>query len=171
MSSIILSLQKKNAARPKHRYKSEAMRIVELDFAKGVLITLMVIGHFTPLKELYLAANKWVYVFHMPAFLIISGYLLNVGKSRTDFLLRIRNLVVPYVAFSTVYFVASHFLSTLLAANHNVTFDIGSFLRTIFFSPTGTYWYLHTLIISSVIWYLADKIRLNNWSTLVIGGG
>lgn len=168
--SIISSSQEQNDTRSRCEDKSEKMRITEIDFAKGVLITLMVIGHLTPLKDLYLTANKWVYAFHMSGFLIISGYLFNTRKSHGDFLRRIRNLAVPYVVFSTVYLVASHFLGALLSANHDYTFGIKSFIKAIFVSPAGIYWYLHTLIISSVVWYATDKMRLNDWFTLVIGG-
>ena len=48
-----------------------SMRLVWVDWAKAILIYLMVVGHCFPVSW----ENKLIYAFHMPAFFIISGYL------------------------------------------------------------------------------------------------
>lgn len=52
-------------------------RIDWVDFAKGVSIIFVVLGHAISSKlDLY----KLIYVFHMPFFFIMAGYLLNLDK-------------------------------------------------------------------------------------------
>ncbi len=55
----------------------------ELDFTKGILITLMVIFHLNDFVNNYIKLTQWTYAFHMSCFLLISGYLLNVNKNKT----------------------------------------------------------------------------------------
>lgn len=48
-----------------------AKRIIWIDWAKAILIYLMVVGHCLPVKW----QGTLIYAFHMPAFFVISGYL------------------------------------------------------------------------------------------------
>ena len=51
-------------------------RLNYLDYAKGIGILLVVLGH------IYNNSVKlWIYSFHMPLFFIISGYLLEYNKT------------------------------------------------------------------------------------------
>ena len=59
---------------------STKLRSSELDFVKGVLITLMVLFHLSYFVERHVALTEWVYTFHMSGFLVISGLLFNVEK-------------------------------------------------------------------------------------------
>ena len=52
----------------------------ELDFLKFVFITLMIAFHLTYIGDTYPVAKQLVYTFHMPGFLLVSGYLFNVNK-------------------------------------------------------------------------------------------
>lgn len=78
------------------------------DNAKYLAILLVAMGHsWEPLKDgnrflqsLYLV----VYTFHMPAFIIISGYFSRSFDMRPDRLKRlITGVVVPYIVFETAY--------------------------------------------------------------------
>lgn len=55
-------------------------RIDELDFLKGVLIILMISFHLVYFSELHPYVKQVVYTFHMPGFLMMSGFLMNVSK-------------------------------------------------------------------------------------------
>lgn len=57
-------------------------RIIELDFVKGILISLMVLFHLTLFTTAYGYLTQWVYSFHMSGFLLISGYLQNVNRTK-----------------------------------------------------------------------------------------
>ncbi|MGW0915902.1 acyltransferase family protein [Streptomyces sp. NPDC002784] len=78
------------------------------DNAKFLAIVLVAVGHaWEPLKGdsrilegLYMA----VYAFHMPAFIIISGYFSRSFDMRPDRLRRlITGVAVPYIVFETAY--------------------------------------------------------------------
>ena len=55
-------------------------RIDEIDFLKGCLIVLVISFHLVYIGDLHPYAKRVVYTFHMPGFLFISGYLMNVHR-------------------------------------------------------------------------------------------
>ncbi|MFH8404984.1 acyltransferase family protein [Streptomyces sp. NPDC018019] len=78
------------------------------DNAKYLAIVLVAMGHsWEPLTGQSRAAGALymtVYAFHMPAFIIISGYFSRSSDLRPDRLRRlITGVVVPYVVFETAY--------------------------------------------------------------------
>ncbi|MGH3731260.1 MAG: acyltransferase family protein [Micromonosporaceae bacterium] len=78
-----------------------------LDNAKILLITLVVIGHAvepTDHGRLGSTAYVWIYLFHMPAFVLICGYLsksFDGSRHRIDKLLS--TVAAPYLIFWTLY--------------------------------------------------------------------
>lgn len=75
-------------------------RIWEIDFIKGVLIILMVMFHLTG-QNPYLSMT--VYLFHMPIFLLISGYMANMNKSLPLFFRSLMQIFLPLVWFTIIY--------------------------------------------------------------------
>ncbi|WP_425589091.1 acyltransferase family protein [Streptomyces similanensis] len=78
------------------------------DNAKYLAIVLVAVGHSWATIEngsrTLSAAYDVVYVFHMPAFIIISGYFSRNFDSRPDRMKRlITGVAVPYVIFETAY--------------------------------------------------------------------
>ncbi len=82
-----------------------------------VLIYLMVVGHFHP----PLVQSKFFYVFHMPAFFIISGYLYRPHDWRRT----IVSLMMPVVVFS----VFNLFFQILIALLKTGSYDYSDLLR------------------------------------------
>ncbi|MFC7327615.1 acyltransferase family protein [Marinactinospora rubrisoli] len=78
-----------------------------LDNAKFLLIVLVVIGHvISPASDTRLASAIyfWIYLFHMPAFVLICGYLsksFDGSARRVDKLLT--TVVAPYLIFWGIY--------------------------------------------------------------------
>jgi fucose 4-O-acetylase-like acetyltransferase len=79
-----------------------------LDNAKFLLIALVVIGHaINPLRGDTAAAEAlytWIYLFHMPAFVLIAGYLsksFDGSGARVEKLLA--TVAVPYLIFWGIY--------------------------------------------------------------------
>lgn len=52
-------------------------RIAWIDLAKGIVIILMVLGHVIIGR---MDLNKFIFIFHMPFFFIMAGFLLNLDK-------------------------------------------------------------------------------------------
>lgn len=76
------------------------------DNYKGLLILLIIIGHFTDLNyrnNTFLYLTKWViYAFHVPAFVFISGYF---SRRRTSPLELLSKLIIPYLIYEIIYYV------------------------------------------------------------------
>ncbi|MFR4416394.1 MAG: acyltransferase family protein [Akkermansia sp.] len=58
-----------------------AGRIPQVDYLKGILITLMVLFHLSWFSTYHLDVTRYVYVFHMSGFIILSGFFANTGKT------------------------------------------------------------------------------------------
>jgi len=138
-------------------------RDVAPDAIKGLCITLMVFGHITYVggaTELLTLIKAFIYTFHMPIFFILSGFFFSFNSEldiRTKKLFR--RLVVPYVAFISLY------LMGLIAANYfgfqttnTGPTDLIKFIETIIIHPIGGYWFLHSLIIMQLLALLASYL-------------
>lgn len=83
--------------------------------AKGVGILLMVWGHISSTSRL----THWLYFFHMPLFMLLSGYVLNIKNTYRDFLWkRVRSLIVPYMVFFVISFILEWLYQFLFYAGH-----------------------------------------------------
>jgi fucose 4-O-acetylase-like acetyltransferase len=88
--------------------KPAKQRDAFFDNAKYLAIVLVAMGHaWEPLKgqsRIIEAVYTVVYTFHMPAFIIISGYFSRSFDMRPDRLKRlVTGVAVPYVLFETAY--------------------------------------------------------------------
>ena len=143
-------------------------RIKELDYLKSILILLMIAFHLVYIGDKYPYIKQIVYTFHMPAFLIISGYLTNVQKDIRSFMKKLLWIFIPYLCMETGYVLMSH----ILPVRENVP-EISSniLLHKIFIKTLGPYWYLHTLIICSLLYYLIFRYtRMKTISQVILFG-
>ena len=129
-------------------------RILELDFLKCVFILLMIVFHLVYIGNRYPVAKAFVYTFHMPGFLIISGYLLHVQKPVPQFLRYIQWIFVPYLLMESGYVVMA---SVLPIREHIQQLTFGLFLDRLFLHPLGPYWYLHTLMLCGIVTYVVAQ--------------
>src|SRR5699024_6100572 len=77
-----------------------------LDNARSILITLVVIGHVVESIGSYWAGAlyTWIYAFHMPAFVAITGYFSRSFRNEPRQLARLLSTVaVPYVIFEGIH--------------------------------------------------------------------
>lgn len=74
-------------------------REIWIDYAKTILIFLMVLGH----NSLPYIESKLIYAFHMPAFFILSGYLYKPKKWYKT----LKCMLIPILFFhsSDLYFI------------------------------------------------------------------
>ncbi|MFO1445688.1 acyltransferase family protein [Bacillus sp. Bva_UNVM-123] len=84
------------------------------DNAKFILIFLVVFGHllrsFIEENEVVLTLYKVIYTFHMPAFILISGYFAK-GIFKKGYIPKIaKKLILPYLIFQFFYSVYYYFL-------------------------------------------------------------
>lgn len=72
-------------------------RLPWIDWAKAIGIFLVVLGHFPGLK-----GQGFIYLFHMPFFFLISGYLYKRVSFNIEIAKVFRTLIIPYFFFNTV---------------------------------------------------------------------
>jgi fucose 4-O-acetylase-like acetyltransferase len=76
----------------------ETCRLGWIDRTKGIGIILVVLGH---LPNNY---AKFVYVFHMPLFFVLSGFLFNGNRRPSEFWnVKLRHLAIPYFGFMVLF--------------------------------------------------------------------
>lgn len=143
-----------------------------IDVYKGLAILFVLMGHltffmfnmteynsFTYLKYLYLI----IYLFHMPFFFGISGYLENKIQEKdfkTFFIKGFFSLIIPYILFS-------YLLITINLILHNPEFSIFNYL-TVFYKSVSNLWFIYALFFIKIIEYLFYKfIKKENLITLI----
>ena len=151
------------------RSSRRQIRINQLDYLKCIVILLMIIFHLVYIVDKYPYLKQVVYTFHMPAFFIISGYLLNVDKGVRSFCNTMLWMFIPYAVMETGYVC----MSSVLPVREKVEeVSLNIILYKIFVAPIGPYWYLHTLLICSLVYYTLNRLceQLNRTSFLLILG-
>lgn len=140
-------------------------RIDWIDLAKGIAIVCVVIGHVvasyheTGLYEnntWWNFSHQYVYSFHMPLFMILSGILFSMSKKnsnkKTQVFQKLVNYGIPYVIFSTLWI----FTKVILSSMTNNTVSIKELLW-IGIYPVSFMWYLYALLLMQIIQILVDN--------------
>lgn len=130
-------------------------RMDEIDYLKCVCILLMVVFHLAYIGDKYPYAKLVVYTFHMPVFLLISGYLTHIGKPARQFLRKYLWIFIPYAVMETGYAVASSLLPVRQGLEE---LSLPAVVEALFVSPVGPYWYLHTLILCALLYYAVFRL-------------
>ena len=120
-----------------------------IDTLKGILIVLVILGHIlmqNNVNTLNHAVMGVIYVFHMPLFILISGYLTRQPTQQTagEMWRGVANVFIILVIF--------HVLSWIM-----VYFYQGNVLRAISNFPYGVLWYLLSLIYWRIILYYTPR--------------
>lgn len=104
-----------------------------LDLCKGILILLVVFGHMLESSDGVVGnvIYHFIYIFHMPLFVLISGYL-SKSVSHRNFLSRNVGLIETFIFFQTILV----FLSLLLGEE---------FTWSMIATPYWAMWYLLSL--------------------------
>ena len=140
-------------------------RIPEIDYLKCVFILLMVTFHLVYIGDSYPYVKQIVYTFHMPGFLLISGYLAQSMKDMRKGLHKVLWIFIPYACMELGYTVASY----LLPVRERITELTASVLfDKLFLHPIGPYWYLHTLMICFVLYHFAYRWGRNDVLTRAV---
>ena len=124
-------------------------RIDWIDIAKGMGIFLMVIGH-TTLPHIL---SKTIYLFHMPLFFVLSGAFIvtSINRSFGDFFVKeTMKYVIPYTFFLLCYIV---YLLIYGLPFSGIDLLLGC--------NVGPIWFLQTLFISHLVFYVIKKYLTN----------
>ena len=138
-------------------------RLTDLDRAKGIAILLVVFGHLVPQEDP--AGVTWyeplriaIYLFHMPLFMYLSGYVafwsgaakLPLGGWPTLVLRRAKRLLVPFFGFGCAILAAKLVAAHVMHVD-NVPTSLAGGLDSLLLhtarSPAMSVWYIGVLFI------------------------
>lgn len=125
-------------------------RIPYFDNARAILIFLVVVGHMTSKlvqdDQLITSIYLFIYMFHMPAFILISGYFAKKVHQPNYIPTLVKKLLIPYAIFQVVYT-----LYYSLLFEDNISFS--------FFIPRWGLWFLLSLLLWNILLYVFSKFK------------
>lgn len=147
-----------------------AKRNITIDIMKGLLIILMVAGHAQ------VPIHRFIYLFHMPAFFLISGWLYKSTDNGDLFFIKrkLKGLYKPYVKWNLIclaILIAFPILQQHDAAVPNTLGSISANVIKIFAFRgrtilSDTSWFVYVLFFATIIYNFVSK-RL---SAIQVGG-
>lgn len=139
-------------------------RIIFIDVAKGIAIVLMIIGHVLEqgLKR------SIIFSFHMPLFIITSGFFYKEKSLKEDIKNLIINLLIPTTIILLIVFFINNvtnlgFVETCKEALKVITVCWSHKNRIDYnFSGTGVLWFVYILIGIRILFRLNKKVAKEN---------
>ena len=124
-----------------------------IDFAKGLAIVLMLADHI-------IKTGSFITSFHMPLFIILSGYFFKNIPFKEYLLKKVKSLLIPYAILNIIA------LIFVIIRDRN-NFDILEFvekIKRILLGCDGLSlgWFLIALFLASIIYWVIYKIAWNH---------
>lgn len=157
----------------------ERKREVWIDYTKVLACILVVIGHLLQglnkaniewNDTLYEYINMFIYLFHMPLFMCLSGYLYkktsnieNIKDYKKFVLKKLVNLGVPYISFYLLYVM----INMLFSSSVNTQMGINE-VFSIFTKPIAPFWFLYALFFIFLLIPILEKIWLKNINMVLL---
>lgn len=127
-----------------------------LDIAKAICIILMVVGHSGCPTYLH----DFVYMFHMPCFFFVSGWLLNdkyITDLKTGLIQKTKGSYYPFVKWTLIFLLFHNVFASMHIYENSYSWQtfIGRIVRA--FTMTGSesllggFWFLISLFWASII--------------------
>ena len=134
-------------------------RDITIDITRGLLIILMIIGHFSSLDDRF---RTIIYSCHMIAFVFLSGYFYNSTRNSLISLKRLfSGFIVPYIGFCLAFLIINiDGMNYILLKNALVKFFAGiSFSRKLFVNipSIGPVWFILMLFWVKLIYMAIDQ--------------
>lgn len=127
-------------------------RNLSIDIARAICIVLVVAGHYFPDNSpmWYVSLRDWIYSFHMPVFMFLSGYVYALTKrdeSYPGFVKRKAvRLLVPYFAVSVLILCIKLFSQKLLNMEIANPVEYSSFFRILYKPEAAVHlWFIMAL--------------------------
>lgn len=138
-------------------------RILWIDVAKGILITLVVIGH----SHINSVVDAVISSFHMAGFFILSGVTFSAKRDffgKNNFFVRkIKSILLPYFLFCFLMLAQKNLTARFITHNSVNLIDglISIFVPISGQDKTTVYglWFLPCIFLSEIILYLFIRLR------------
>lgn len=125
---------------------------IEIDVMRAILIVLVILVHIVHFGDLHPEIKSGILSFMMPAFLFITGYLVNINKKLSSFCVYIAQIFLPYFIMVMGYMILSLYLPVRDGIK---TFDLETVSRVLFVTSIGPYWFLKVMMVCGILYYIS----------------
>ncbi len=156
---------------------TEREKLYYIDVLKGMGILMVILGH----ASFHRYATYFVYLFHMPLFFIISGFLDRMKYDSLGEMLKKKSarLLYPYIVFGILIIVYNTFMDEIRGITTEgklkkrvIALLYGNMIFEDNSSYIGVLWFLVCLFFAGVfaygLWYLKKKSRLSMWMGILL---
>ncbi len=147
-------------------------RLNWVDQAKGLAIFLVVYGHNFPFCE------KFIYAFHMPLFIMISGFFHSNQPDVKDITKRITHIILPYFTWSLFLFLFWFIIGKDYGDSAQLNLSsLENFIGVFYAQGDRAFmdwgiplWFLPFIFMTFLIFYVLQKIKNTSlfWAFLII---
>lgn len=143
-------------------------RNIRIDILRGIATLSVLLGHAIQ-RGIVVgyqdnAIFKFIYSFHMPLFVILSGYaLIYTKKFDSEFLIKkFKRLIIPTILWSYILFFIRGF--EFVGIKEFIPFpnSIIEYTKIIALHPDFVIWFLYVIFLCSLIIYIGKKIFPSN---------
>lgn len=144
-------------------------RNVVIDILKGIAVISVLLGHaiqrglgmngYVPFDNYIF---KLIYTYHMPLFMILSGYALAQYTKKYDFKFlfkKTRRLLLPTIIWSYLIWSVRKF--DFVGIKEFISFpnSFVEYTKTLFFHPDFVIWFLYVVFIFTVLFFIQKQIN------------
>lgn len=133
-----------------------------MDMAKGIGISLVVLGHTQS------SFGAYIYMFHMPLFFFISGYFFKDSycyDMRRFFFKRMRSLYVPFVGYGILFFLFHDIFYRAGFYRADISSSIGGAISVLLMQEVdpllAPFWFLPILFLVEIVFLLIHRMGRN----------
>lgn len=167
-------------AMPRREKLHKNERLYVVDIMQGIAMLLVVIGHhwFKFMPDGYRALHGYIYSFHMPLFIFISGFLISYaykGQRYSSYIYkRVRKFFIPYFIIGVMVVIIDGLLSKKGEMGIGVWNNICNLAIAPRRSPAMFLWYIYVLfgfyVIYPLLAYLKTKSKIRTEMGLMAVG-
>lgn len=149
-------------------------RIAWIDYAKGIAILLVIVGH--TIRNFYI--RSIIFSFHMPIFFILSGYTFRPSKNIKDFLRKTKNsfkgLIIPayciWIIRLILYYAVNHIKYSASEIFYSALYASGVQINTngIAIPAFGMIWFLVVLFWIRVLYDIIHLLIRNEKIRIIV---
>lgn len=161
--TVVLVWVKKILAEKAFNSEMSKDRDITVDIMRGFLIILMIVGHTKVDYDLH----KYIYSFHMIAFILISGYFFKSGLPLKTQLIKCFKSLKYYGLFCILYFIMSDkgFLENIKILLGGISYTKDYFTS---FSTVGPVYFILLLFVVRLLYSLIDHFAKGYVKDIVI---
>lgn len=129
-------------------------RIEYIDLFRAFGIVMMIMGHIG-FGSLF---DKWIHIFHMPMFFIISGYFWKDQPFVSMLKKKCKTLLIPYFVFG-IFHLIIHFIRVGHIDAHGLYLFLWENTAEAGVPIAGALWFLTAMFFSEVIFWCVQRLR------------